>query len=30
MKEWVALETQRESWVALALEAYEFLKREKP
>ncbi len=30
MKEWVALDTQTESWVALALEAYEFVKRDKP
>jgi len=29
MKEWVALETQRENWVALALEAYEFVKTSK-
>jgi hypothetical protein len=30
MKEWAAFETQTESWVALALEAYEFVKRDKP
>lgn len=29
MKEWVALENQRETWVALAQEAYEFVKTSK-
>jgi hypothetical protein len=30
MKEWAAFETQTESWVAVALEAYELVKRDKP
>ena len=29
MKEWVSLEAGKETWVALALEAYEFVKRGK-
>ncbi len=30
MKEWIALEAQRENWVALAQEAYEFVRQAKP
>jgi hypothetical protein len=30
MKEWSAFETQTESWAAVTLEAYDFVKRDKP